>query len=53
MSKKRFELGADVARALDEIVSINDGLSPEYLAAAQARREEAESNASRDQRCFL
>ena len=42
MSKK------DVARALDEIVSINDGLSPEYLAAAQARREEAESNASRD-----
>jgi hypothetical protein len=48
MKKKPFVLGKDVARALDEIVSINDGLSPEYLAAAQARREEAESNASRD-----
>ena len=53
MKKKTFVLGKDVARALDEIVSINDGLSPEYLAAAQARQEEAESNASRDQRCFL
>lgn len=48
MSKKPFVLGADVARALDEIVSINEGLSPEYLAAAQARREEAEKDASRD-----
>ena len=48
MKKKPFVLGKDVARALDEIVSINDGLSPEHLAAAQARREEAESNASRD-----
>lgn len=48
MSKKSFVLGADVARALDEIVSINEDLSAEYLAAAQARREEAESNASRD-----
>ena len=48
MSKKRFELGKDVALALDEIVSINDNLPAEYLAAAKARREEAESNASRD-----
>lgn len=48
MKKKPFVLGKDVARALDEIVSINDRLSPEYLAAAKARREEAESNASRD-----
>ena len=48
MSKKRFELGADVALALDEIVSINDDLPAKYLAEAKARREEAESNASRD-----
>lgn len=48
MSKKRFELGADVARALDEIVSINDDLPAKYLAEAKARREEAESNACRD-----
>lgn len=44
MIKKTFELGDDVALALDEIVSINDGLSPEYLAAAQARREEAKDD---------
>lgn len=48
MKKQPFKLGDDVARALDEIVSINEDLSPEYLAAAQARREEAKSNASRD-----
>ena len=48
MKKKPFVLGKDVARALDEIVSINDDLPAKYLAEAQARREEAESNASRD-----
>ena len=48
MSKKPFTLGADVARALDEIISINDNLPPEYLAAAAKRREEAEQNAGRD-----
>lgn len=40
MSKKRFELGADVARALDEIVSINDDLPGEY----RQKIEEARKN---------
>lgn len=44
MKKKPFVLGKDVARALDEIVSINDDLPAEYLAAAKARREAAEGN---------
>lgn len=40
MSKKSFELGADVARALDEIVCINDDLPAEYLEQVERRREE-------------
>jgi len=40
MSKKPFELGADVARALDEIICINDDLPAEYLEEVERRREE-------------
>ena len=40
MSKKSFELGADVARALDEIICINDDLPAEYLEEVERRREE-------------
>lgn len=40
MSKKKaFELGADVARALDEIVSINDDLPEEYKKQVEERRK--------------
>ena len=39
MSKKTFVLGADVARALDAIVSINDDLPEEYKQAARERAE--------------
>ena len=41
MSKKPFALGADVARALDAIVSINDDLPEEYRAKARERAKEA------------
>lgn len=37
--KKKFELGADVARALDEIVSINDDLPAEYIKQAKERKQ--------------
>ena len=40
MRKKPFELGADVARALDEIISINDDLPAEYLKEVERRRAE-------------
>ena len=40
MSKKSFELGADVARALDEIICINDDLPDEYLEEVERRRAE-------------
>ena len=39
MSKKPFELGADVARALYEIICINDDLPAEYLEEVERRRE--------------
>lgn len=39
MSKKPFELGADVARALDEIVCINDDLPAEYKKEVEERRK--------------
>ena len=38
--RKPFELGADVARALDEIICINDDLPAEYLEEVERRREE-------------
>lgn len=41
MSKKPFALGADVARALDAIVSINDDLGEKYKQAARERAKEA------------
>lgn len=37
--KKPFVLGADVARALDEIICINDDLPAEYLKEVERRRE--------------
>lgn len=40
MMKKPFELGADVERALDEIICINDDLPAEYLKEVERRREE-------------
>ena len=40
MSKKPFELGADVARALDEIVCINSDLPAEYLEEVERRRHD-------------
>lgn len=40
MSKKKaFELGADVARALDEIVSINDDQPAAWKEKARERAE--------------
>lgn len=36
--RKPFELGADVARALDEIICINDDLPAEYLEQVERRR---------------
>ena len=47
MSKKPFELGADVVRALDEIVSINDDLPEEFRAKARERAKEEEPCQSR------
>ena len=41
MKKQPFKLGADVARALDEIVSINDDLPAEYRAKIEQAKEEA------------
>ena len=38
--RKPFELGADVARALDEIICINDGLPAKYLEQVERRRAE-------------
>lgn len=38
MTKKPFELGADVERALDEIICINDDLPAEYLEEVERRR---------------
>ena len=43
MSKKRFELGADVARALDEIVSINDDLPADFKEKMEAQKNERRS----------
>ena len=40
MRKKPFELGADVARALDEIICIDDDLPDEYLEEVERRRDE-------------
>ena len=39
MSKKPFELGADVARALDEIICINDDLPAEYKKEVEERKK--------------
>ena len=39
MSKKKFTLGKDVARALVEIVSINDNISEEWKTKARERAE--------------
>ena len=44
MSKKPFVLGDDVARALDEIVSINDDLPEAYRREAKARALEDSPN---------
>lgn len=42
MSKRKpFELGADVERALMEIISINDDLPAEYRAKIEQAKEEA------------
>ena len=38
--RKPFELGADVARALDEIICINGDLPAEYLEEVERRRAE-------------
>ena len=43
MSKKPFELGAAVARALDKIICINDDLPAEYLEEVERRREDENS----------
>ena len=40
MSKKPFVLGDDVARALDEIVSINDDLPEDFCGKAKVRAAE-------------
>ena len=40
MSKKPFELGADVARALDEIICINDDLPAEVRDRIEQMRED-------------
>ena len=48
MTKKPFTLGADVARALDEIISINDDLPAAYRQKMEERREEAAKDAGRD-----
>ena len=40
MSKKPFTLGDDVARALMEIVSINDDLPAEYKAKIEQTKKE-------------
>lgn len=40
MSKKRFELGDDVARALMEIISINDDLPAEVRDRIEQMRED-------------
>ena len=47
MSKKPFELGTDVARALDAIVSINDDLPEDFRAKARERAKEEEPCQSR------
>lgn len=39
MTKKTFELGEDVARALDEIICINDDLPAEYRKEVEERRK--------------
>ena len=44
MSKKPFELGADVARALDEIISINDDLPEKFKQQMEARKNAASGN---------
>ena len=41
--RKPFELGADVSRALDEIICINDDLPAEYLKEVERRREDENS----------
>ena len=43
MSKNPFELGADVARALDEIICINDDLPAKYLEEVERRRSKDEN----------
>lgn len=40
LMRKPFELGADVARALDEIICINSDLPAEYLEEVERRRAE-------------
>ena len=40
MKKKPFELGADVERALMEIISINDDLPAEVRARIEQMRED-------------
>lgn len=42
MSKKPFVLGEDVARALSEIVSINDDLPEEYRRKVEQMKGEKE-----------
>lgn len=42
MKKKPFILGEDVARALAEIISINDDLPEEYRRKVEQMEEEAE-----------
>ena len=37
--RKPFELGANVARALDEIISINDDLPAKYKKEVEERRK--------------
>ena len=43
MSKKKFELGKDVERALWEIISINDNLSDDVKRRIEERRKEDEA----------